>query len=64
MERRKFKLGDKVEIRVGQEKGRLGHVVQITSQDSGEESIEVRLLPESIRTARVTPQDLSHVRDT
>jgi ribosomal protein L24 len=62
MERRRFKLGDKVEIRVGHEKGRLGHVVSIGANDGGQDVIEVRLLPERLRIAKLAPADLSHAQ--
>ncbi len=62
MESRKFKLGDKVEIHVGHNKGRQGHVIGITRQESGSDIIEVRLDPETLRSARVTPYELRHAQ--
>ena len=55
MEPHRFKLGDKVTIHSGQDRGRVGHIVGITSQDSGSAIIEVRVDPESLRSRESGP---------
>ena len=62
MEGRKFKLGDKVRIHVGLNKGREGHIVGITSQTAGADIIEVRIDPEASRTTKVAPGELHHAQ--
>jgi ribosomal protein L24 len=62
MEGHRFKLGDKVRIHVGHNKGREGYIVGITSQTAGSDIIEVRLDPETWQTAKVAPGELHHAR--